>query len=424
MIKIYFRQAIQLLLQNKLMSVIAILGTALAITMIMSIIVSEEIKNIDVSPESNRSRSLFIGTEMTWNNSGGGQSTQPPSLDIVDRYIKRLQIPQYVSAVSTNFGGLTSMVQAQGSDEDVDAVVRVTDGAYWKIMSFDFIEGRPFTEEEFQSGMAYAVITESTARTLFNNVEALGKTIEVELKPYHVIGIVKDVSPLFQYAYSDVWMPYTSSDEYKEEAFEVIILAAGKDDFDAIWNEARDIEKQYVIENEGAKLFLKGPETSRQYNTSEYWAASPDEVKSHISTQQRKKILIFAILLLIPAINLSGISLSRIRKRTAEIGVRKAFGAKKYVILTQVLYENLITSLLGGVLGLVMSYAVVFWLRDWLLNMPGDGVVPLNTLVSPYVFLAVLVICVLMNLLSAGLPAWKASRMVIVNSLNQNDQKA
>lgn len=423
MFKIYFRQAIQLLLQNKLMSLIAILGTALAITMIMSIIVSEEVKNIDVAPEANRSRSLFIGTEMTWDKGGGNQNTQPPSYDIINRYVKRLQVPQYVTAVSKNFGGLTSMVQAQGADEDMDAVLRVTDAAYWKIMSFDFVAGRPFTQEEFQSGISYAVITQSTARKLFNNVEALGKTIEIETKPYHVIGIVKDASPLFQYAYGDVWVSYTSSDEYKEEAYEVILLAADKKDFDAIWDEVRDLEKQYNIETDGGKLFLKGPETSRQYNPN-VWATSPDEVKEYFSSQQRKRILIFAILLLIPAINLSGISLSRIRKRTAEIGVRKAFGAKKYVILTQVLYENLITSLIGGIVGLALSYGVVFWLKDWLLGMPGDGTIPLNTLVSPYIFLAVLVICILMNLLSAGLPAWKASRMVIINSLNQNDQKA
>ncbi len=423
MYKIYFRQAIQLLLQNKLMSLIAILGTALAITMIMSIIVSEEIKNIDVVPEANRSRSLFIGTEMTWGRSGEGQNSQPPTYDIINRYIKRLQIPQYVTAVNRTFAALTSMVQAQGSNKDMNAVVRVTDAAYWKVMSFDFVQGRPFTQEEFQSGMSYAVITQSTARNLFNNVEALGKTIEIETKPYYIIGIVKDVSPLFQYAYGDVWVSYSSSDEYKEEPYEVILLAADKNDFDAIWDEVRSLEKMYFIENDSARLFLKGPETSRQYNPN-VWATSPDEVKEYLSSQKRKKILIFAILLLIPAINLSGISLSRIRKRTAEIGVRKAFGAKKYVILTQVLYENLITSLIGGIVGLALSYGVVFWLRDWLLGMPGDGTIPLNTLVSPYIFLAVLVICILMNLVSAGLPAWKASRMVIINSLNQNDQKA
>lgn len=75
-------------------------------------------------------------------------------------------------------------------------------------------------------------------------------------------------------------------------------------------------------------------------------------------------------MLLIPALNLSGFSLSRIRKRMAEIGIRKAFGAKRHVILIQVLYENLITTLIGGVIGLGLSYGIVFGMRKWLLGIP------------------------------------------------------
>ena len=49
----------------------------------------------------------------------------------------------------------------------------------------------------------------------------------------------------------------------------------------------------------------------------------------------------------------------------AEIGVRKAFGATRSELLTQVLYENLLQTLLGGVLGLFFSYASVLLLSDW-----------------------------------------------------------
>lgn len=55
------------------------------------------------------------------------------------------------------------------------------------------------------------------------------------------------------------------------------------------------------------------------------------------------------------------------RKRMSEIGIRKAFGAKRHVILFQVLYENMLTSLIGGLLGLILSYPMVLWLRHWLL---------------------------------------------------------
>ena len=128
-------------------------------------------------------------------------------------------------------------------------------------------------------------------------------------------------------------------------------------------------------------------------------------------------------MLLVPALNLSGFSLSRIRKRMAEIGIRKAFGAKRHVILAQVLYENLITTLIGGIAGLGLSYGAIFVMRKWLFDMPSDGSLPLNALVSGYTFAAVFAVCLVLNLISAGVPAYRASRMNIVDSLNQNHRK-
>lgn len=419
MYKIYFRQAIQLLLQNKLMSIIAILGTALAITMIMTIIVTEEIKNINVPPEVHRDRTLYIPYQITRNSSGGGQNSGYLTYETVHQYLKRLEQPEYVSAVNQHVEEFN--INPEGVDEDIEATVRITDAAYWKILSFTFIQGRPFTEEEFQSGMPYAVITESTARKLFKDEDTLGKSIEIDYTPFRIIGIVKDVSQVFKHAYGNVWIPYTSSDDYKELPYGIMLLARDSKEFDVISQEVRDLEKKYKIENSGNQLFLKGPENNQVYNM-DMWAENVDEMETNITLQKRKKIFIFIILLLIPALNLSGISLSRIKKRIAEIGVRKAFGVKKYVILIQVLYENLITSLIGGLIGLLLSYGIIFWLREWLLRVPENTLIPLNTLVSPLIFLTVFVICVLMNLLSAGLPAWKASRLVIINSINQNEK--
>ena len=86
------------------------------------------------------------------------------------------------------------------------------------------------------------------------------------------------------------------------------------------------------------------------------------------------------------------------------------------------LFENLITSVIGGVIGLVLSYVVVFRMRDWLLDVPADSMIPVNTLISFPVLLAVFAVCLIINLLSAGIPAYRASRMKIINSLNQNDK--
>ena len=68
-------------------------------------------------------------------------------------------------------------------------------------------------------------------------------------------------------------------------------------------------------------------------------------------------MLVIAILLLVPAINLSSMTLSRMRRRMAEIGVRKAFGATGGELIRQIFFENLLLTLFAGVLGLALSYA-------------------------------------------------------------------
>ena len=80
-----------------------------------------------------------------------------------------------------------------------------------------------------------------------------------------------------------------------------------------------------------------------------------------------------------------------------------------------------LVSLIGGVIGLILSYVVVFRMRDWLLDIPSGSTIPVNTLISIPVLLAVFAVCLVINLLSAGIPAYRASRMKIINSLNQND---
>ena len=136
-----------------------------------------------------------------------------------------------------------------------------------------------------------------------------------------------------------------------------------------------------------------------------------------------KYVIIVLVLLLIPAINMSGITQSQMRKRMAE---RKAFGATRSELLTQVLYENLLQTLLGGVLGLFFSYASVLLLSDWLLDTGtasmgiGRTFVNAEMMFNPLIFLYAFLACLALTLLSAGIPAWRASRMRIISALNEN----
>jgi putative ABC transport system permease protein len=401
-----------MLKQDTFTGIIAIVGTALAIMMIMSIIVVDEVRNISVAPESNRSHTYYIRYQIVkdsmWRNSGFIE------YGIYHDYLSALSTPEYVALVAMN----TLPVGKEGEDETVNAKVKATDASFWKIMSFSFIEGKPYGREEFESGVAQAVVSDKLAKAVFKGQEVLGQTLMINYVPYRVTGIVKDISPVFRSASGDVWIPATSQEGFDEYA--VLMLLRNRSDFRELEQEIRNVEKKYGINNTGKELTLRGPDAHREDAVSAYYITK-EEKDAALTAQYRKQLLIFLILLLVPAVNLSGLSFSRIKKRTAETGVRKAFGARKHNILMQALFENLITSLTGGIIGLVLSYLAVFQLKTWLLKIPADSSLPGEAFISFPVFAAVFIACVLINLLSAGMPAWRASGLSIVDSLNEND---
>lgn len=114
------------------------------------------------------------------------------------------------------------------------------------------------------------------------------------------------------------------------------------------------------------------------------------------------------------------------QQRMSELGVRKAYGSTRMMLVRRILDENLVLTILGGIVGFVFSYGAVYLLRGWIFSTfwtvysHGEITLPVSSLFSPAVFAYALLFCLLMNLLSAGIPAWYASRKPIVVSLNDN----
>ena len=418
MFKTYLRQAVRLLAQNKFISFIAILGTALSIMMIMCLIVVDRLKNGDLPPENNRSKTLYVTGYLNENKEKGSISMGYPSFQVQKEYLEKLETPTYKSLVSPKTEASHVKRDAQSPNHLLE--VRLTDAAFWEIYQFDFLGGRGYAQPEFESGMAQAVLSHSVERELYGTESGVGKFLTINSVPYKVVGVVKDISRIFDMSYGQIWIPYTSRAGYEKRFYRFLMTVENRSDIPIIAQELKGAAIRYEQVNPSNEMTFFGPDRQRDKDVS--WAASSEEREKSKSANRRRTIFIIVILLLVPAVNLSGFSMSQISRRMAEIGVRKAFGAKKSSILFQVLYENLLTSLIGGVIGLILSYAVIFRFRFWLLGIPEDSSVPLSGLVSLPVLAAVVLACLLMNLLSVGIPAYRASKLSIIHSLNQNER--
>jgi putative ABC transport system permease protein len=430
---LYFKQAWNLIRQEKLFSLLYIIGTGLSITVVMVLSIVYYIRIADVYPETNRSRMLIAKSGIVETATGSVNSAFL-SYRTVETCFLTLQDAEAVSAVY-EWWGKTHYVQMPGSPEQRPVTVRYVDNGFWKVFSFRFLRGAPFSESDFQSGIRTAVLSESTSRRLFGTIDAVGQYVSLNFMPYRVCGVVKDVSFVTPTTFAQLWIPYTVDPDYKNSfadenvlgQFGVYVLAASTGDLGKLRHEVLEkVRKLNGTLSEGTEFKLLGQpdrhweSTFRVYNTNE----TPDFTKIFL-----RYGLIFLVLLLIPGISLSGMTDSRMERRLSEIGIRRAFGAPTHTLIRQIFMENFLFTFLGGMSGLIFSYLLILissdWItsigQSWILLPPDDVKVSFFTpdmLINIPVFLTALGVCFLLNVITALIPAWRASHRDIIFSLN------
>lgn len=425
MIKQYFTQAWSQLRQQPLISAVSIAGTALAIFLIMLVVMMQQVKVAPFAPESNRDRFLHVKWMSIANKAwGDGTSNGPMSARTISECFKWLKTPEKVTAYTAFPVSIPVSLPGQPA---IGIDLKQTDDIFWQVFDFAFINGKPFDEAIFKAGQPVAVITESVARNLFGSTAVEGKEFLLSHAPYKVIGVVKDVSTLADCAYGQVWVPYTSTgmdkDTWNEDYMGMMsctMLAHSQDDFLAIRKEAdrRRMEYNTLIGKNGWELVYR----NRPYDQEKNALAFAANIEPDVDAARRQRLVIFVILLIVPAINLSSMTQSRLRQRVSEIGVRRAFGSTRLELMGQIVAENFAVTLIAGVLGLLLSVVFAYVGNSILfaqefsqtLSPPEvDASILLHASTFGWAFL----FCFVLNLLSSGFPAWKASRIGIVNAL-------
>lgn len=427
MFRQYLQQSLYHLRENPVITWVSLLGTALSICMIMVVVITLRARIVDCAPEVNRSRTLYVPnmTARPKTATDGGMNSRM-SVQTGRECFKALTMPEAV----TLYTDVDKVRASLPAGDKLTADMRQVDSDFWHIFHFRFLDGKPFSEADFQSALPRTVISATVARRLFGRTEGVaGQHLQLNHVDYQVVGVVADVSMLAADSYAQVWIPYTTGTAEANTwgsnlmgPMSAAILAKRADDFAAIRAECERLRQRYnEAQPDMEVVYLGQPDTqfTHLYRT---WAEVPD-----MSSVVMRYVAVLLILLIVPAINLSSMTHSRMRKRMAEIGIRKAFGATGAELLRQVFVENLLLTIIAGLIGLALSYGATFLLNGFLFGssanayLAGETTLTAGQLLSPWVFLAAFFFCLLMNLLSSGLPAWRASRMNIVEAINQKE---
>jgi putative ABC transport system permease protein len=292
---------------------------------------------------------------------------------------------------------------------------KYTNDQYWEVLEYEFIEGKPYNKQQIANGERVAVISEEARDKYFGKGEQVtGKFIEADNLQYRVIGVVKDVPTTLPHVYSEIYIPYTVAkiDYTKDRSltgnFTAILLADSKKDLEKMQE-----EYQQMI----SKIPLPGKQYDKMYSFADNYLVSfirnifGQGADSGLGTFYNMVSVFLFLFLLLPTINLVNINISRIMERSSEIGVRKAFGASSRTLVLQFIVENIILTFLGGAIGVVISMILLaIFNASELIPNAHLGV---NLPVLFYTVLA----CLVFGFISGVYPAWRMSRMQVVNAL-------
>lgn len=296
----------------------------------------------------------------------------------------------------------------------------LTDAGYWKVFDFKFTQGRPYSADEISRGAQSVVITEGLAKKYFGHIDDLvGKEILMDDKHFKIIGVVATPSNSSDYVSSDLYVPYTVYPEQTDPndfigGFIAAFLVKNGSKIDNLKKE---------INNRTTKIPVMKPD---EFNYNETFPVTYSELYAqHImyyedpAKSQRYLLLILisfiSLFVLLPVLNLINLNISRIMDRSSEIGVRKAFGANTNNILFQFIFENIIQTFLGGILGFIFALVAIYLINDSHLL---DNV---QLTINISFFIICFIISLFFGIISGLLPALKMSKLSIVNALKQNN---
>ncbi len=408
---------------------------AVAFTMVFTIIYYVHLAPL--YPEYNRGTTYYLNNVTARNDNTHGTTMGSISKEFIDKYIAQSENYEYYTAGTHNEHGF---IQPQDKSGDFSVVTRYTDPNFFRLYSYEFIHGRPFNEAEFESAINNVVIDTYLAKRLFGSPEAaMGKEISLGFKPYRVIGVVRSGSPIAHTSYGNVFLPYTELSKYTSDNSnkrgDARDMCGGywstikfKDEaqakkFKAEINEK--VRRANLADTTGWHLNIEGSLVSHTIKTLSQASRSGDMSSSEFF---RPLMLTLVVLLIIPAINISGIIGGQMDRRLAEIGIRRSFGATRSELTRQVMIENFVMTLAGGIIGLIAAWIIIVFCRKWLLQViikswdlieaPEAASVSTELMFAPSIFIFTIIICLILNLLSAYIPVRMSLRHPIVSSLN------
>ncbi|WP_103595282.1 MacB family efflux pump subunit [Campylobacter concisus] len=344
-----FKMSVNAMLAHKLRSLLTMLGIIIGITAVISVVALGK-----GSQEQILAGIRKIGTNtidiMPGKGFGDMRSGKVKTLSISDANMLAKQ--SFLDSVTPNTNTSGTITY-----ENISLSASLKGGG---VGSFDvnglkLEEGRIYDDDEVLNSASVALIDQNTKNSLFANENPIGKIILFNKKPLRIIGVLqKDDFKMGDSSTLKIYAPYTT----------VINKVTGDKFISSITAKVNEGVNAQIAEKTLTELL------EIKHGKKDFFTRNSDSIKQTIEeTISTMRLLISSIAvvsLVVGGIGVMNIMLVSVTERTKEIGIKMAIGARQSNILQQFLIEAVLLCLIGGAIGIVLSYAIGYIFNNFL----------------------------------------------------------
>ncbi len=245
--------------------------------------------------------------------------------------------------------------------------VFAADDHYMEMQGGTLLAGRFFTQAELRSGKQVVVLEETTARRLFGEIDAIGRTVRIGGRPLEIIGLYQTPENIFQ--------PPT------QEIAAIISYETGRryfryDETNALWIVVKPRPEVTVADAQDAvTMAMRRIRGLRPADPNTFDMITQDQILDIFNQLTGVFFLVMitlsSVALMVGGIGVMAIMMVSVTDRTREIGVRKAMGATRREIMWQFLVEASTLTFIGGAIGVLFGVAAGEGIKSTLGFEPG-----------------------------------------------------